>query len=71
MLLAHSLNYLLLRFICGIGLGGVMPNTIALNSEFAPKRLRSTMIILMFMGVTVEGALPALVLSVLEQSYGW
>jgi AAHS family 4-hydroxybenzoate transporter-like MFS transporter len=62
---------LLLRFVCGVGLGGVMPNTIALNAEFGPKRLRSTLIILMFMGVTVGGALPALVSSGLETRFGW
>ena len=72
MLMAHGLSeMLMLRFVCGVGLGGVMPNTIALNAEFAPKRLRATLIILMFMGVTVGGALPALVSSMLEQSYGW
>lgn len=72
MLVAHNLNeMLLLRFLCGIGLGGVMPNTIALNAEFAPKRFRATLIILMFMGVTVGGALPALVSSLLESQFGW
>ena len=72
MLAVGNVNEMLvLRFICGVGLGGVMPNTIALNAEFAPKRLRATLIILMFMGVTVGGALPALVSSFLEHSYGW
>ncbi len=72
MLVAGNLNeMLMLRFVCGVGLGGVMPNTIALNAEFAPKRLRATLIILMFMGVTVGGALPALVSSFLEHSFGW
>jgi AAHS family 4-hydroxybenzoate transporter-like MFS transporter len=72
MLAAGNFTALLtLRFVCGIGLGGVMPNTIALNAEFAPKRLRATLIILMFMGVTVGGALPALVSSGFERSFGW
>jgi len=30
------------RFLCGIGIGGVMPNLIALVAEYAPKRLRAT-----------------------------
>ena len=72
LLVAQSLNeMLLLRFVCGVGLGGVMPNTIALNAEFSPKRLRATLIILMFMGVTVGGALPAVVSFLLEQKFGW
>jgi AAHS family 4-hydroxybenzoate transporter-like MFS transporter len=52
---------IILRFISGIGLGGLPPNAIALNAEFAPKRLRATLIILMFMGVTFGGILPGVV----------
>src|SRR5262245_36665127 len=38
-----SLNQLmLLRFIAGIGMGGVIPNSVALVAEYAPKRLRAT-----------------------------
>ncbi len=29
------------RFLTGIGLGGIIPNIVALGSEFAPKRLRA------------------------------
>ena len=36
---------LLLRFCTGIGIGGLMPNTIALNSELSPKRLRATLVV--------------------------
>ena len=70
--LATSLNHLLwLRFLAGIGIGGLMPNAIALNAEFAPKRLRATMIILMFTGVTFGGALPGLVSVALVPQHGW
>src|SRR5208282_1455023 len=31
----------IVRFLCGIGIGGVMPNVIALVAEYAPKRLRA------------------------------
>ena len=30
------------RFIAGLGLGGVMPNAIALMTEYSPKSLKST-----------------------------
>ena len=57
---SHTLHQLIaLRFISGIGLGGLPPNTIALNAEFAPKRARATMIVFMFMGITVGGICPA------------
>jgi len=69
---ATSLNQLLwLRALAGIGLGGLMPNMIALNGEYAPRRFRATLIILMFCGVTLGGALPGAVSSWLVPIYGW
>jgi MFS transporter, AAHS family, 4-hydroxybenzoate transporter len=60
-----------LRFITGIGIGGLMPNTIALNSEMSPLRRRATLVVLMFVGVTVGGALPGVVAHWLLPSHGW
>ncbi len=59
------------RFFTGIGIGGMLPNTIALNAEFAPKRARATMIILMFTGITFGGAVPGLIAGSLIPAYGW
>src|ERR1700722_12982564 len=68
---SHTLHHLIaLRFISGIGLGGLPPNTIALNAEFAPKRARATMIVFMFMGITVGGIFPGVITACLPQ-YGW
>jgi len=61
---------ILLRFLSGIGLGGLPPNTVSLNAEFAPKRIRATMIVLMFMGITVGGILPGTVYAYFPQ-FGW
>src|SRR6202521_5306895 len=41
------------RFFTGFGVGGVIANTIALNAEMAPARVRATLIILMFVGTTL------------------
>ncbi len=60
-----------LRFLTGIGLGGLMPNTIALNSELSPKRLRATLIVLMFTGITIGGGLPGYIQAWLIPIYGW
>jgi AAHS family 4-hydroxybenzoate transporter-like MFS transporter len=60
-----------LRFFAGIGIGGLMPNTIALNSEMSPKRRRATLVVLMFTGVTLGGSLPGLVARWLLPSFGW
>jgi AAHS family 4-hydroxybenzoate transporter-like MFS transporter len=72
MVAAPGLNaILILRFISGIGLGGLLPNTVALNAEYAPKRLRATLIIIMFMGLAVGGILPSVVATTLQSRFGW
>ncbi|MEW9572293.1 MFS transporter [Rhodanobacter sp. Si-c] len=72
MAVAPDLQVMLLcRFILGIGLGGLLPNTVALNAEFAPRRLRATLIIVMFMGLAVGGILPSVVAITLQAHFGW
>jgi len=48
-----------LRFLAGLGCGGLMPNAVALMNEYAPKRLRGTMVALMFSGYSVGGMVAA------------
>jgi AAHS family benzoate transporter-like MFS transporter len=36
------------RFLAGLGCGWLMPNAVALMNEYTPKRLRGTMVALMF-----------------------
>jgi AAHS family 4-hydroxybenzoate transporter-like MFS transporter len=60
-----------LRLIAGIGIGGLMPNTIALSSEMAPKRRRATLVVLMFAGVSLGGSTPGLIARWLLPSHGW
>jgi AAHS family 4-hydroxybenzoate transporter-like MFS transporter len=60
-----------LRFLSGLGLGGVLPNVIALNAEFAPRRLRATMLVVMSMGISLGGAIPGIVGATLMPTYGW
>ncbi|HTX24865.1 MAG TPA: MFS transporter [Steroidobacteraceae bacterium] len=69
---SQDLNQVMaLRFVAGIGLGGLMPNTIALNSELAPKRLRATLITLMFVGITLGSSVPGVIAYTLMPHYGW
>ncbi len=68
---ASLIQIIALRFLTGIGIGGLMPNTIALNSELSPKRLRATLTVLMFTGITVGGASPAAITAWLAPEYGW
>lgn len=59
------------RFIAGLGLGGVMPNVITLMTEYAPKRLRSTLVSLMFSGYAVGGMCSAILGMWLVPQFGW
>ena len=62
---------IVLRLIAGIGIGGIMPNTISLNSELTPKKYRSTLIVLMFMGITTGSTAVGLVATYFMPTYGW
>jgi AAHS family 4-hydroxybenzoate transporter-like MFS transporter len=60
-----------LRFIAGIGIAGVLPIATALVAEFAPRRMRATLFILMFSGVTFGGGVPGIVAARFMGTYGW
>ena len=60
-----------LRFFAGMALGGVMGIAIVLNSEFAPMRLRATLICIMFSGLTVGAGVPGVVVTWLAPAHGW
>ena len=60
-----------LRFLAGLGIGGVMPNVVALMTEYAPKRIRSTLVAVMFSGYAIGGMASALLGSFLVVDYGW
>ena len=69
---ARDLQQLLwLQFLSGLGLGGVLPNVIALMGEFTPRRFRATMMVVMSMGISLGGAAPGLVGVTLMPTYGW
>jgi AAHS family 4-hydroxybenzoate transporter-like MFS transporter len=70
--LANSVEHLTwARFLTGFGVGGVVANTIALNAELAPRRVRATFIILMFIGTTFGGVFPPIVANTLAAAHGW
>ena len=61
----------ILRFLAGLGIGGVMPNVVALMTEYAPKRIRSTLVAVMFSGYAIGGMTSALLGAWLVVDYGW
>ncbi|MGD8189444.1 MFS transporter [Brevibacillus ginsengisoli] len=64
-------SFILQRFIAGLGLGGVMPNLIALITEYSPKKIRSTLISVMFSGHALGGVVASLGALALLPHYGW
>ena len=61
----------LLRFLTGLGLGGAMPNVVALASEYAPKRLQAILVTLIFVGMGGGAVLASLVGGALIPIWGW
>jgi AAHS family 4-hydroxybenzoate transporter-like MFS transporter len=59
------------RVFTGLGLGGAMPNTIALTAEYTPKRIRATTVMIMFCGVTIGAAAGGFASAALIESFGW
>ncbi|QNG45782.1 MFS transporter [Sphingobium yanoikuyae] len=60
-----------LRFLAGLGCGGLMPNAVALTNEYAPKRMRSTLVAVMFSGYAVGGMAAAGLGIWLLPLFGW
>ena len=60
-----------LRFFAGLGIGGVIPNLVAINAESAPRNLRATMAIIAVGLVPLGGALAGFVGAALVPKYGW
>lgn len=64
-------SFTVLRFFCGIGLGGAIPNVMALVSEYAPARRRSTMIALAWCGFALGAVFGGLISIPLIANFGW
>jgi MFS transporter, AAHS family, 4-hydroxybenzoate transporter len=60
-----------LRLVAGLGIGGVIPNIVAINAESAPRRYRATMAIIAVGCVPIGGAIPGLISALFVPAYGW
>ena len=62
---------IILRFLTGLDLGGAMPNTITMTSEYLPARRRGALVTLMFCGFTLGSAFGGIVSAQLVGVIGW
>jgi AAHS family 4-hydroxybenzoate transporter-like MFS transporter len=60
-----------LRFLIGLGLGGVLPNALALASELARRGNEATAAGLIGIGITFGGVLAGLAAAALMPQFGW
>src|SRR4051812_25387235 len=60
-----------LRLLAGIGIGGVIPNVVAINAESAPRKLRATLALIAVGCVPIGGAIPGVISAVFVPQYGW
>lgn len=61
----------ILRFFCGLGMGGAMPSAMALMSDYSPPRLRTLMVTLAACGFSFGGAAGGFVAVAFMDRFGW
>jgi AAHS family 4-hydroxybenzoate transporter-like MFS transporter len=59
------------RAVTGLGMGGAMPNAIALTSEYMPRRRRAGAVTMMICGFSLGAAVGGLVAASLIPRFGW
>jgi AAHS family 4-hydroxybenzoate transporter-like MFS transporter len=62
---------LLLRFVNGLAIGGLLPLCWALNIEYVPRRYRATIVTVVMLGYTLGSSLGAPITIWLAPRYGW
>lgn len=62
---------LLLRFLATVGLGGAVPNAVALTTEFTPRARRITAVGVIFAGYSVGGIVAGLSAAYVIGTLGW
>lgn len=70
-LTSDPVTFSIMRFLAGLGIGGVMPNIVAQMTEYSPQKIRGRMVTLMFSGYAFGGILAALIGKQFIEVYGW
>lgn len=63
--------FIVVRFLTGLGIGALMPISIALTAEYAPKRIRTTVTAIMFLGFPLGVGSGGFIGPEIIPRYGW
>lgn len=64
-------SFSVVRFVAGLGIGGVMPIVVAQMTDYSPLRMRAAFVALSFSGYSIGGMLAAILGKSLIAAYGW
>lgn len=70
-LAANFEQLLAFRFLGGLGMGGLIPNMLALAAEYAPRRVRATIVTCVLWGFPFGAVLGGIVSAPLLEQAGW
>ena len=70
-LAGDPVSFSVMRFLAGLGIGGVLPVVTAQMAEFSPLKIRARLVVLTFTGYSLGGILVALIGKQLIEAYGW
>jgi AAHS family 4-hydroxybenzoate transporter-like MFS transporter len=68
---ANLPTLVVLRLLTGIGLGGAMPNAIAITAEFSPVAKRASAVAAMFSSYSIGAGFGGIIAAGLIPAYGW
>jgi MFS transporter, AAHS family, 4-hydroxybenzoate transporter len=60
-----------IRFVTGLGLGGAIPNVLAVTAEYAPTERRSTIVAIVFSGFPLGAVVGSILSSYVVPEWGW
>jgi AAHS family 4-hydroxybenzoate transporter-like MFS transporter len=60
-----------LRMLTGLGIGALMPASVALSCDYVPERLRAGVVMVVFTGAPLGGFVGKVIVSQLLPTYGW
>jgi MFS transporter, AAHS family, benzoate transport protein len=63
--------FTVMRFIASLGMGGLMPNVIALMTEYSPKKNRALIVATMYCGYSIGGIIASLIGMYIMEDFGW